>query len=118
MPQLHASAALLSRCEDRSQLSTIVNPNSHKHDIGSSSPPSHKSKPPTAHKESQRFRSTPQKLPYPPSEEEFPTLCLLIDVIMSEDSHSHGPTGELCGCMRVSTYPQILENVKYQECVC
>jgi hypothetical protein len=68
MPQLHASAALLSRCEDRSQLSTIANPNSHKRNIASSSPPSYKSKPPTAHKESQRFRSTPQNLPYPPGE--------------------------------------------------
>jgi hypothetical protein len=78
MPQLHASAALLSRCEDRSQLSTIANPNSRKHDIASASPPSHKSKPPTAHKES---------------------LCLVIDLIMSEDSHSHAPTGELCGAV-------------------
>ncbi len=69
MPQLHASAALLSRCEDRSQLSTIANPNSHKHNIASSSSPSHKSKPPTAHKESERFRSTPQNLPYPPGDE-------------------------------------------------
>jgi hypothetical protein len=24
---------------------------------------------------------------------------LVIDLIMSEDHHSHGPTGELCGCM-------------------
>jgi hypothetical protein len=84
--------------EDGREPSTIANPNSHKHDIASSSPPSLKSNHPWPIKESERFSSTPQKLPYPPGEV-FPTFCLVIDLIMSEDHHSHGPTGELCGCM-------------------
>jgi hypothetical protein len=88
MPQLHASAP--------SQPSTIANPNSHKHDIILSSLP--QEQPPMAHKESERFSSTQKKLPDLP-DKVFPTFCLVIDLIMSEDHHSHGPTGELCGCM-------------------
>jgi hypothetical protein len=96
-----------------------------------------------AYKESERFSSTPQKLPYPPGEV-FPTLCLVIDLIWvkiitpmvqqvnfvaawlaidlirSEDHHSHPPTSELCGCMMVPTYSRIrfLRMWSTRRCVC
>ncbi len=98
MPQLHASAPLLSRCvPDGRWKPTLYNSQPQLsqawHCILSSLP---QEQPPMAHKESERFSRTPQKLPYPPGEV-FPTFCLVIDLIMSEDHHSHGPTGELCG---------------------
>ncbi len=115
--------------EDGSQPSTIANPNSHKHDIASSSPPSLKSNHPWPIRNLKDFQELKSshthqvryfqhsawwliwlwvKIITPMVQQvNFVAVWLVIDLIRSEDHHSHPPTSELRGCMMVPTYSRI-----------